>query len=197
MEFVLRKINLENDDFLRFLGPQGNQMMVCFQIALWVPPPLHSIKLNVDGSFNPVSRRMGVGGLFRNDHSCWVAGFTSFIGLGDSVEAEFLTVRFGLQFAWDKGFRFVVLESDAKEIIHTLQQHDVELSHRHSGVIVFIHELLERDWSVELKHIPREANFPADWLAKDGARNDSFVHLLEEPPPEVETLMLRDNLSVR
>ncbi|KAJ1421151.1 Endonuclease/exonuclease/phosphatase superfamily [Sesbania bispinosa] len=143
-------------------------------------------RANGNGTFNTASAykwlRMDSGVMikihFLGSGSCFVQRkldslfglFSMMVSLqmkkGDSVEVEFSAMRFEMQFAWDKGFRSVVLESDAKEIIHTtLQQHDVELSHRHSGVIVFIHELLERDWSVELKYIPREANFPADgWL---------------------------------
>ncbi|KAJ1440747.1 Late embryogenesis abundant protein [Sesbania bispinosa] len=45
----------------KLLGPQGETVV---ESVLWTPPPLNSIKVNMDGSFNPESRHMGVSGIY-------------------------------------------------------------------------------------------------------------------------------------
>ena len=55
-----------------------------------------------------------------------------------------------------------------------------------------IGELIARDWVVRLEHILREGNAVADLLAKDGARGNSRLTLLESPPSAALPLLADD-----
>ncbi|KAJ1390801.1 Ribonuclease H-like superfamily [Sesbania bispinosa] len=103
INFIIRSINVTHDEFIRFLGDHGRNHLYQLRTAKWSPPPQDSIKLNVDGSFLQDSRRMGVGGVFRNSSTDFLGGFNGFVGRGDSLEAEMLAVLNGLEFAWMKG----------------------------------------------------------------------------------------------
>ncbi|KAJ1414180.1 Ribonuclease H-like superfamily [Sesbania bispinosa] len=109
LEYIIRDINLTHDDFIRFLGPRSRSLVDNFREVLWVLPSADWVKVNVDGSFFPDSLRMGVGGIIRDAEGNWVSGFSGFIGVGDSLEAEFEACRFELEVAWDIGLRYVIM----------------------------------------------------------------------------------------
>ncbi|KAJ1376805.1 Ribonuclease H-like superfamily [Sesbania bispinosa] len=140
--------------------------------AYWSPPPLDVIKGNVDGSFFPDSKRMGVGGLFRDNNKQWLGGFSGYVGCGNPLEAELLAVLSALQFAWSQGWKSLILETDSMEVL-TL-------------------------WSfgaVEFTHVYQEGNQPADLLACQGALSVHHGFWLDDPPIEVSTLILKDAVS--
>ncbi|KAJ1435906.1 putative ribonuclease H protein [Sesbania bispinosa] len=48
IDFVIRSINQTHDEFLAFLGPQGNRQLIPLRLTKWSPPPCGVIKINVD-----------------------------------------------------------------------------------------------------------------------------------------------------
>ncbi|KAJ1399437.1 Ribonuclease H-like superfamily [Sesbania bispinosa] len=134
LEFVLRSISLANDEFLKFLSPQGRSLLADVRLAYWCPPP--------------------------KNH--WVSGFSGFIGLGDVLEAEFMAFFMGLQASWLKGFKAVVVESNSLEVVSELLNGFSAPTHLYSQLIADIRQLLTRDWVVELRHVYREANRASD-----------------------------------
>ncbi|KAJ1413215.1 Ribonuclease H-like superfamily [Sesbania bispinosa] len=106
-----------------------------------------------------------------------------------------LAVFHGLHLAWERGFKDLIVESDSLDVIQTLQSGLLVSFDRCSEVLSRIRNLLRRDWNVLLLHITRVVNKPADWLAKYGARTVSSFSLLEDPPPEVASLLLLDELG--
>lgn len=54
--------------------------------------------------------------------------------------------------------------------------------HRDAALIWGIHELITRDWEVELLHTLREGNGSVDILAKMGAIQQEKLKLLPSPP---------------
>ncbi|KAJ1385384.1 Ribonuclease H domain [Sesbania bispinosa] len=188
-------IDAAHDDFLRYLGPQGRSSHDAFRKPCWSPPSAGLVKLNVDGSLFPDSLIMGIGGIFRGSNSKWIVGFSGSVGPGDSLGAEFQAVFHCLHLAWERGFKDLIVESDSLDVIQTLQSGLLVSSDRCSEVLSRIRNLLRRDWNVLLLHVTRAVNKPADWLAKYGARTVSSFSLLEDPPPEVASLLLLDELG--
>ncbi|KAJ1395438.1 Ribonuclease H domain [Sesbania bispinosa] len=174
---------------------QGGNHLYQLRTAKWSPPPQDSVKLNVNGSFLQDSRRMGVGGVFQNSSTDCLGGFNGFVGRGDSLEEELLAVLNGLEFAWMKGWRVLVVETDALEVVSVLQDSNLTF-HKHLGLINAIKEYIQKDWNLVLSHAYREANMPADKLAKEGASSVLGVLWWEVPPPAVATLLLRDSSLV-
>ncbi|KAJ1379210.1 Ribonuclease H-like superfamily [Sesbania bispinosa] len=167
-----------------------------FRCIVWHPPPAGVIKINVDGSFFLDSDRMGIGVVFRGADCKWILGISGFIGPGDNLLAEVHVVFWGLKWAWLKGFRNVIFESDSFEVIqHLTLVYPLHLI-SHSETLSSIWDLLHRSWEVSLCVSPWEANKPVDWLAKEGARSSDPPLLLDSPPPEVASLLLVDELGV-
>ncbi|KAJ1402686.1 Ribonuclease H domain [Sesbania bispinosa] len=171
------------------------QFLDGLQRAYWSPPPHDVIKGNVDGSFFPDSKRMRVGGLFRDNNKQWLGGFSGYVGCGNALEAELLAVLSALQFAWSQGWRNLILESDSMEVV-TLWSLDAGSSfHQHLGLIQAISSFRSRAWTVEFTHVYREGNQPADLLARQGALGVHQVLWLDDPPTDVSTLILWDAVS--
>ncbi|KAJ1385829.1 Ribonuclease H domain [Sesbania bispinosa] len=160
----------------------------------WQPPPPGSSKLNVDGSHIPSSRRMGVGGVLRDANKNWISGFSGFQGIGTVVEAEFLAVLTGLEFAWQKGVTHLILELDCLEVVSEINQPSSMPSHPNYVVICNIRDFMNRNWEVTLQHVARDANRPADCLAKLGTSCEISFLDWNDPPPQVDTLVLQDSL---
>ena len=136
----------------------------------------------------------GAGGLIRNHQGRWLAGFTASRANGSVIMAEATTLLLGLQMAWIKGYREVLCEVDNKDLIKFLGDQTV---YSLMPILKDIKDLFDQDWSCTIFHVSRDANTPADWLAKYGANNPSIgTRDFVDPPFEVEALMLRDFLIV-
>ncbi|KAL8170216.1 hypothetical protein V2J09_022020, partial [Rumex salicifolius] len=63
----------------------------------WIPPKEPWIKLNVEGSFLPYTRAIGVGGIIRNSLGVFVGGFTAKRIRDSAFLAELIKVYHGLK----------------------------------------------------------------------------------------------------
>ncbi|KAK4284117.1 hypothetical protein QN277_000990 [Acacia crassicarpa] len=132
---------------------------------IWERPPMNWVKLNVDGAVSRRSSLAGVGELLRGWKGEWIAGFTKSVGICNANSAEEWAIWEGLNLAWDLGFKKIVLESDAQELVLRLLDRNFNSG---SFLAVQIQDLMLRDWSISPRHIPRECNRIADALAKLG-----------------------------
>ena len=89
---------------------------------MWQLPMNGWIKLNVDGAVSASLNRARCGGVVRDAAGQWVAGFSTALGCCEAYEAEEWALLKGLELVWQLGFRKVILESDAKEVIDVLLQ---------------------------------------------------------------------------
>ena len=70
------------------------------------------VKLNVDGAFSR-THGLGCGGLLRRSDDSFVEGFMFHLNQGDSLTAELWALVLGLKLAWQRGYRKVIVETDA------------------------------------------------------------------------------------
>ncbi|GLT64380.1 hypothetical protein SLA2020_368790 [Shorea laevis] len=80
----------------------------------WKPPPSRMVKLNVDGSAKGTPGDSAAGALCRDANGTWCFGFTVRLGVGTALRAEFFAVWKGLQLLWNRGFKWVQVESDSQ-----------------------------------------------------------------------------------
>ena len=59
-------------------------------------------------------------------------------------------------------------------------------------VIAEIRDWLQRDWTVSISHVLREANACADFLANAGAAGNTKLQILQEPPTGLLHLLRED-----
>ena len=80
----------------------------------WIPPPESVVKVNVDGASERNPGRAGIGGLIRGETGIWLGGFAESVGKASNIAAELWGILKGMQLAWGKGYRDVIVETDSK-----------------------------------------------------------------------------------
>lgn len=160
--------------------------------VVWTPPLGNIIKVNVDGSSLGNHGPAGFGGLIRNNAGEWICGFSGSCGYADNLTAEVHAIKHGVELAWDKGFKDVILESDSKCVLDLL----TTPNNLHSlfPLLAHITSLLDRSWNVKLQHSHREGNECANWLAKTGATAGSAWEFWEQCPHQLDPILLADAL---
>ncbi|CAN1175315.1 Putative ribonuclease H protein At1g65750 [Linum perenne] len=144
----------------------ANVRQVVTPIA-WDPGPSGWTILNSDGSVIQPSGKAAAGGLLRDEMGRCSAAYSLNLGICSITRAELRGMIFGLQMAWDRGHRRVVAQLDSAVAVALLEA-DGEITHQHAAEIYQFRELLKRDWCIQVRHIYREANKAADFLAGRG-----------------------------
>ncbi|KAE8710815.1 hypothetical protein F3Y22_tig00110319pilonHSYRG00408 [Hibiscus syriacus] len=83
----------------------------------WHPPPRHWVALKTDGSVCPNTNSASIGGFLHDSAGNWICGFTCAIKTSTALQTEFWAIHDGLYLAWQLGFRFVQIQSDAISVI--------------------------------------------------------------------------------
>ncbi|EEF52403.1 conserved hypothetical protein [Ricinus communis] len=55
---------------------------------------------------------------------------------------------------------------------------------------------MAKDWCIQLKHVLREANHCADWLANQACMDSLEVEVPLEPPADLSSLLYGDTVGV-
>ncbi|KAJ1400827.1 Ribonuclease H domain [Sesbania bispinosa] len=151
--------------------------MVC-----WNAPSEDQIVVNTDGSV--MDGRAGYGGLICSPAGCWIKGFYGHLNDTNILHAELFAVMKGLEQCWILNFRNVKCMLDSLHAL-SLIQGEVPFSHQYATLIYKVKDLIARDWNVELLHVFREGNQPADMLTKKGVKELSSFVLLHDPPSDL------------
>ncbi|KAK4271783.1 hypothetical protein QN277_020424 [Acacia crassicarpa] len=109
----------------------------------------------------------------------------------DCMLAELWAVLFGLKMCWDCGERRVCMESDA-EMVVSLINNPIPTSHPDVDVIREIKAMLGRNWEVQLRWIPREANMAADYVAKQAFDAWPGLHQFHTAFADLATILEKD-----
>lgn len=115
-------------DWFRVVGVLEGPIACCWWFCpspyCRVPPPPGHIKVNVDGYWNEISNRRGVGIIARNFHGDFVAARVArFENVFSPAHIEALAVREGLSlcvFFVERGYKNFILESDSLQIVTAL-----------------------------------------------------------------------------
>lgn len=158
----------------------------------WQPPDAGWVKCNVDGASRKGGLTAGCGGIIRDSMGRWEeARFMMNLGRLDSLSAEIWSMAWGLDLAWEKGFKRVILESDSRQAINLIGR-GILTEHPLVELVQRIREKLDRDWEIVLNHCLRNANAAADWLGSTATRRSGGRRVLEETPEELRAIVRRD-----
>ncbi|CAN1747579.1 Putative ribonuclease H protein At1g65750 [Linum perenne] len=83
----------------------------------------------------------------------------------------------GLHIAWDRGLKKVELQVDALTILNLVEA-ECDPRHQHAMKFMEIRDLLRRDWEIRIRHVYREGNRAADFLAGIGFQFPLGYHLI-------------------
>ncbi|KAF7834439.1 WEB family protein [Senna tora] len=149
--------------------------------TVWIPPEANMFKVNVDGSCWENDMSISCGGIIRDAEKRWVMGFAKNLGKGNVLLAEMWGIRMGLQIARNNGLSNITIETDSLAAIKLIKGNTSE-SHPLYAITEDIKRMLFSNGSMNLVHIPRNANKVADTMAKQGHLLPFGDFLYEEPP---------------
>nr|GMC87178.1 uncharacterized protein LOC109149189 [Ipomoea batatas] len=172
---------------------QNNAAPSTFKLT-WEQPSDGWYVLNTDGSFGSGANNGSCAGVVRDSRGNWCGGFGFRIPATSVALTEAWAILKGVEWAWRKGFRKLIVQSDSKRVIDWIDGTSTP-----RGPICNIIEKCKswkkNNWEISFKHIFREQNIVADTLVKHiKASNTTWVEW-EEPPHSVEEALLFD-LSV-
>ena len=81
-----------------------------------------------------------------------------------------MAIKHGLLLAHAQGFSKIICHSDSKTAIDLVKS-GVDFFHLYASLVGDIRTILSSGWEVCVEHSLHEANFSADWLAKEGAQD--------------------------
>ncbi|CAN1762169.1 Putative ribonuclease H protein At1g65750 [Linum perenne] len=161
----------------------------------WEPGPPRWVTVNTDGSVHPSTRKAAAGGLIRDYEGRGLVAFTLNLGTGTITRAVIRAALTGLSLAWDYGHRLVELQIDFSATISILTSTD-EPDHQYAAEVLQFCELCNRNWRVNIKHVYREANKAAYFLADQGFEFPFGVHLFPFSDPNFGHLLRYDCLGI-
>ncbi|KAL7200926.1 hypothetical protein ACSBR1_032779 [Camellia fascicularis] len=159
-------------------------------LTVWSYPSAGKIKLNTDGSTRRNGGGGGFGGLFRDERGSWISGYYGRLEICTSLEAELWAVYKGLTIILQRGFNQVIIETDAKQVVHLLSE---ELDERcpFRGIVEDARIIL-RGCDCSIQHIKRDANICVDAMAKFGENQPAELLIVFEPPQEIRSMLIAD-----
>lgn len=78
----------------------------------FAPIPTNVVKLNFDGSFNPMTSQEGIGGIIRNGAGAMVTAFAGMIKDTRSIEVELQALITGVDFCYKLGHKIILIKGD-------------------------------------------------------------------------------------
>ncbi|KNA15390.1 hypothetical protein SOVF_098710 [Spinacia oleracea] len=112
-----------------------------------------------------------------------------------AVKAEAEAVRFAVAYAYDAGYRSVIVESDCLPLVKLL---NTQVKERSSTQVV-VEDILAKTRNfnlVSFVYARRECNSVAHSIAKLSLSFNEVKVWLEECPPEVLASVIRDKLAI-
>ncbi|KAI5352407.1 hypothetical protein L3X38_005298 [Prunus dulcis] len=164
------------------------------QQQLWNPPASPFVKVNVDASWNPNSKRVGIGILIRNTHGDFIKGSSIPSVANSAIEAEAQACLEGCKLAAEMGYRHVTFESDCKEIISPLKGPLSNGRWEIYPILSTVRDVLNCFQTYVWTWIPRTANQAADHLAMLAISRMSPEVWVNRPPSSLMHILNKDGL---
>ncbi|KAE8698949.1 hypothetical protein F3Y22_tig00110597pilonHSYRG01147 [Hibiscus syriacus] len=146
----------------------------------WKPPPAGWFCLNTDGGVATHSGDGSIGGVLRDSSGSWLGSFAKNIGVSTLLQAELWTIYVGLQVAWDYGLEILQIQTDNKQVVHLLDDHNAITSSL--SLVRAIINMRKRAWITDILWIPCEENQVADKLTTKTAPPHHFQLVIHDTP---------------
>ncbi|KAF8405484.1 hypothetical protein HHK36_010391 [Tetracentron sinense] len=169
------------------------QQPVSLEEASWYPPPIGWLKLNVDGAALPNGKAAGARVVVRNHDGVIIAQLSKPLPRGSARVAEAEAIRLALFTAVSKGWRKIILESDAKEIVELIEGISTNQLGDIVTLIADIHHLQGLCEDLVFRVIKRQANSLAHFSAQQSLsaslsrfHSQSFPSQLSPGAPSIQ-----------
>ncbi|CAN1729404.1 Putative ribonuclease H protein At1g65750 [Linum perenne] len=124
--------------------------------------------VNSDGSVRGDRGQAAAGGILRDCQGQCIQAFSINLGVCSITRAEIRGALEGIRRAWADGFRKVEVRMDSQAAIAILTDSKQSIEHQHALEVLEFRNWVDKDWELRLKHVYREANQAADFLANLG-----------------------------
>ena len=192
---LYREISNQAAEFMFCVSSPRNPVRRFNKRIKWEKPPIGWKKLNTDGSTIGGMERVGCGGVVRDEHGKWVAGFTRHIGITNIFAAELWGLRDGLLLCRILNISCLIVEIDAKVIVDVMKN-SAYVNQIISPILDDCRQLMTGFQQVQLKHCYRQANRCADLMARLGANQEQDYMLFSSPPVDLAKTLEDDCLGV-
>ncbi|CAI0418875.1 unnamed protein product, partial [Linum tenue] len=91
---------------------------------------------------------ISAGGALRDVNGDWIAGFCSKIGTGTAIEAELWGIYKGIDLAWNKEVKFLIIETDSQLALDLLNKR-TDPTHPLATLLRAIRRLIAQEWVVQ------------------------------------------------
>ena len=146
--------------------------------ASWRPPPFRVFQLNFDGASRGNPGQTGFGGVIRDHQGKPLTTFFGSIGWNTNNATELESLWRGLTLAQEHRYFPLIVEGDSQILINMalkIQQgssiHKFSSSWRMATRLEGLQNWLQENRAISFKHIKREGNTLADFLANLGVDN--------------------------
>ncbi|XP_062013823.1 uncharacterized protein LOC133730205 [Rosa rugosa] len=138
----------------------------------WAPPPGGSLKLNYDASVAANGEQVGIGSVCRDSDGNMVAAMGERVaGRLKPCAAELFSVMRGVEWAMERGWTGLVVETDCLEAVRMVNGSDECLASE-GTIVERIREILGALDIHNIQYVPREANMAAHAVAGVVARGN-------------------------
>ena len=120
-----------------------------------------------------------------------MGGFARRIGTTNSFTAELWALRDGLLLCQQMNVQVVIIELDVRAIVDVFN-HQARANTVVSSIMDDCRFLATQIPQMSIRHIYREANRSADWLAKLGLMLDSNFEFFANPPVDLFSILEAD-----
>ena len=132
--------------------------------------------------------------MLRDSNGHWVKGYARSIGFTTSVIAELWALRDGLNLALSEGIRSLIVELDARVVVDLIKS-NVDSSKLYSPLLCDCRCLLREFHRVQVQHVFREGNCPADALARWGCSMNNAFAVFNHPPSANILCLINSDLA--
>ncbi|KAG8484128.1 hypothetical protein CXB51_022942 [Gossypium anomalum] len=159
----------------------------------WVALERGWIKLNTDSAISVSNGSTSIGGIFWDHYGKWISSFTMQTREEAMFKIEVKAILEGLKIVWDFDFNQLEVECDKALVVETILAGGAANSRM--SELCLIHQLLEHDWRVCFRYLPRDLNKIADHMAKLPSLYCNKVQIYTEIPISIENLLKSDHLA--
>ncbi|CAN1788008.1 Putative ribonuclease H protein At1g65750 [Linum perenne] len=135
-----------------------------------------------------------MGGVIRDVLGHCLLAFSVNLEICSITRAEIRAVITGLELVWEAGHRKALLQIDSRAVGFFLT--DVgDINHQFAREVSRFHELFGRSWLVDIRHIYREGNYAANYLASLTYGLNPWIHMVHCSDSSLYYILLYDSLK--
>ncbi|XP_069145909.1 uncharacterized protein [Solanum lycopersicum] len=149
----------------------------------WFKPPDQWIKINTDGSALTNEGKIGAGGIIRDKEGKMIMAFSTPLGEGSNNQAEIEAALFGLTWAFELGFKNILLDLDSLLVVQWISN-KIAPPWNLTNQLERLQQIIIQTQNFRCSHIFREANWVVDALSKHSHNNTApqvYVHSNQLP----------------